>query len=206
MKKIKGLSVLQWFLCVIGILILLSFIVLPPAFRAFLPSSPDQGNIVDEEENGESEDGSNDDSSPVEIIDDSQYARIVCTAYDESNPSYRDTLGVLLFHENNQLRIVSETLNRVYPLDTKDNEALFAQDQLACRNVSDAYYQTKGFNYECSSGGNSIYKVKKFDLATFDPSTVDPDDADDIQTKYQLNQNVQQIVSDLESVGYLCTT
>lgn len=201
MKKIMGLSILQWILCVGGILVLSSFIVLPPVFRGVFA-------IPSEEENG----GDNlddtvppvTDNSSGELIDDSKYDRIICTYSDESSSDYRDSLGVLLFYEDNQLRIVSETVNRVYPLDTKDNEAKFAEAQLACQEIPDSYHQIKGFNYECSTGGNSIYTVRKFDLATFDPTLVSESDKEVISTNYTLNQNVQEIVTQLESAGYLC--
>lgn len=201
MKKIMGLSILQWILCVGGILVLSSFIVLPPVFRGVFA-------IPSEEENG----GDNlddtvppvTDNSSGELIDDSKYDRIICTYSDESSVDYRDSLGVLLFYEDNQLRIVSETVNRVYPLDTKDNEAKFAEAQLACQEIPDSYHQTKGFNYECSTGGNSIYTVRKFDLATFDPTLVSESDKEVISTNYTLNQNVQEIVIQIESAGYLC--
>ena len=201
MKKIMGLSILQWILCVGGILVLSSFIVLPPVFRGVFA-------IPSEEENG----GDNlddtvppvTDNSSGELIDDSKYDRIICTYSDESSSDYRDSLGVLLFYEDNQLRIVSETVNRVYPLDTKDNEAKFAEAQLACQEIPDSYHQTRGFNYECSTGGNSIYTVRKFDLATFDPTLVSESDKEVISTNYTLNQNVQEIVTQLESAGYLC--
>lgn len=201
MKKIMGLSILQWILCVGGILVLSSFIVLPPVFRGVFA-------IPSEEENG----GDNlddtvppvTDNSSGELIDDSKYDRIICTYSDESSSDYRDSLGVLLFYEDNQLRIVSETVNRVYLLDTKDNEAKFAEAQLACQEIPDSYHQIKGFNYECSTGGNSIYTVRKFDLATFDPTLVSESDKEVISTNYTLNQNVQEIVTQLESAGYLC--
>ena len=142
--------------------------------------------------------------STAKMIDDSKYDRIICTYSDESNVDYRDSLGILLFHEDNQLRIVSETVNRVYPLDTKDNEAKFSEAQLACQEIPDSYHQTKGFNYECSTGGNSIYIVKKFDLATFDPTSVSESDKEVISTDYTLDQNVQEIATQLEAAGYVC--
>lgn len=201
MKKIMGLSILQWILCVGGILLLSSFIVLPPVFRSVFTTP------TEEQDGGDNSDDivpPATDNSSGDLIDDSKYDRIICTYSDESNVDYRDSLGILLFHEDNQLRIVSETVNRVYPLDTKDNEAKFSEAQLACQEIPDSYHQTKGFNYECSTGGNSIYIVKKFDLATFDSTSVSESDKEVISTDYTLDQNVQEIATQLESAGYVC--
>ena len=201
MKKIMGLSLIQWILCVGGILVLSSFIVLPPVFRIVFEQPVEEQNGPD---NSDDYLPSSPGGSSGNLIDDSKYDRIICTYSDESSSDYRDSLGVLLFYEDNQLRIVSETVNRVYPLDTKDNEAKFAEAQLACQEIPDSYHQTRGFNYECSTGGNSIYTVRKFDLATFDPTLVSESDKEVISTNYTLNQNVQEIVTQLESAGYLC--
>ncbi|HIT22211.1 MAG TPA: hypothetical protein IAB56_04510 [Candidatus Scybalousia intestinigallinarum] len=201
MKKIMGLSILQWILCVGGIVVLSSFIIFPPVFRTVFavstePGENDQSDWEDPVNNGT--------STGSDLIDDSQYERIICTYNDESNTDYRDSLGILFFHEDNQLRIVSETVNRVYPLDTKDNEAKFAEAQLACQETPTSYHQVKGFNYECSTGGNSIYTVKKFDLATFDSTSVSASDQEVITTNYTLNQNVSELASQLEAAGYVC--
>ena len=197
-----GLSILQWILCVGGIVVLSSFIVFPPVFRTVFavstedPSGNDQSGAEDPTDTGT--------SAGSDLIDDSGYERVICTYNDESNADYRDSLGILFFHEDNQLQIVSETVNRVYPLDTKDNEAKFVEAQLACQEVPASYHQIKGFNYECSTGGNSIYTVKKFDLATFDPTSVSASDQEVITTNYTLNQNVSELASQLEAAGYVC--
>lgn len=201
MKKIMGLSILQWILCVGGILILSSFIVLPPVFRTVFERPAEEQNGMDNPDNYIPSDPG---SSSGNLIDDSQYDRIICTYNDETNTDYRDSLGILLFHEDNQLRIVSETLNRVYPLDTNDNEEKFAEAQRVCQEIPDSYHQVKGFNYECSTGGNSIYVVKKFDLSSFDPDSVSVSDQEEIETSYTLNQDVLEIASQLELAGYVC--
>ncbi len=200
MKKVMGLSILQWILCVVGILILSSFIVLPPVFRAVFTVSTEPGENNQPDVETPTDNG----SSTSDLIDDSGYERIICTYEDESNADYRDSLGILFFHEDNQLRIVSETVNRIYPLDSEDNEAKFSEAQLACQEIPASYHQIKGFNYECTTGGNSIYIVKKFDLATFDPTSVSASDQEVITTNYALNQNVSELASQLESAGYVC--
>ena len=203
MKKIMGLSLIQWNLCVGGILVLSSFIVLPPVFRIVFEQPVEEQNGPD---NSDDYLPSSPGGSSGNLIDDSKYDRIICTYDDENHTAYpyRDSLGILLFHEDNQLRIVSETLSRVYSLDTDENKEEFAEIQRACQEIPDSYYQIKGFNYECSTGGNSIYMVKKFDLASFDPTSVAVNDQDEIKTSYTLNQNVLEIVSQLELAGYIC--
>jgi len=208
--KGKGkLTPFQLTFCIFGFVLLGSFIILPPVFRIcfkeekppVVQPTPTPTSIPDPTPNP---------SLFEPEINDTMYDRLVCNKEDTSNDNYRETLGIVLSYEDDMLKIVTESSNRIYNIEDEELEGIveeFDSEKQSCDNLSDDYRMIKGYNHACTSGEDSIYVVRKFDLGRFEPTLITGlGDSDiEITTKYSLDQSIEELRESLEDEGYSCS-
>jgi len=162
-KKV-GLTTLNWFLSISGIIILSLFIILPPVFRTVFKEEV----IIEENEPVE-------EKEPVQNngIDDTNYLKVTCT---KQNPlvDYNETSQIILSHENNALRILTINSNRTY-LNTKESESAYTDSKLLCSSNKDVLSSISGFNYNCDITDTNINETIKYDLAVFEVNNLPTD-------------------------------
>ena len=198
-KQKVGLSKSDWILSIGGIILLTLLIVLPPIFR-----------IVFEEEKQPAVD-SNDTivettpSNREEEISDSIYSKITCIN-QLTHPEYIENSTIIIAHENNMLKVLTEDTTNTYLLNSKESESMYTQEKLACNNLPDVFHQIKGYNYSCNVSETSVQTTKKYDLNKFKPITVNDHEgvSTSITTLYSINQSTTDIITSLTSEGYTC--
>lgn len=198
MNKKIGLSKLEWTLSILGIVLLLLLMILPPVFRIVFeeelpdvkPATPD---VKDDTIKKEPE------------IDDSSYTKISCMK-QTPNASYVEVSSIILSADNELLKVYTDSVVNTYYLNSKDSESLYAEAKLECSNVSDNFYQVGGLNFNCSSSEDTVSFTTKYDLSKFVPTTVI--NKENKQTKFEssyvLDQNVEEIKASLITDGYTC--
>jgi len=191
-KKV-GLTTLNWFLSISGIIILSLFIILPPVFRTVFKEEV----IIEENEPVE-------EKEPVQNngIDDTNYLKVTCT---KQNPlvDYNETSQIILSHENNALRILTINSNRTY-LNTKESESAYTDSKLLCSSNKDVLSSISGFNYNCDITDTNINETIKYDLAVFEVNNLPTDKLNLFSPNYTLNQDITVIQNLLINDGYTC--
>ena len=208
----KGkLTPFQLAFCIFGFILLGSFIILPPIFRICFKEEkrPIDTGVVQPTLTPIPDPTPNPSLFEPEI-DDSAYEKLVCNKEDTSNDNYRETLGLVLAYEDNMLKVITESSNRIYNIEDEELEGVteaFEAEKESCDNLSDKYKMITGYNHTCTSGGDSIYVVRKFDLSRFEPALISEVGNPNIEitTDYTLDQNIDDLKASLEEDGYLCS-
>ena len=195
-KKI-GMSTLKWILSITGIILLILLIILPPIFRIIF----EEEYIVDNENSNKIEEI----PSNKEEVEDNNYAKITCIK-QTTYPEYIDNSIVVLAHDNNLLKVLTEDIPHTYLLDSKNSESMYTEEKLSCNSIDDSIYQITGFNYSCQATIDSIQTSKKYDLNKFEPTSVTTKDGEilEIKSSFILNQDIADITTSLTSEGYTC--
>ncbi len=199
-KKV-GLSTWEWILSITGIIVLILLMAMPPVFRIIFEES-EIVNLPEEENKDEDKNKDNDKT----VVDENKYLKVTCSKQDYSSNDYVETKGIILSHQENKLRIVTEISTRIYKLDSKDNENLFAKEKLACTSIPESYKQVKGYNYTCTGSDDSVQITETFTLDKFKESNVVDNDGNqkEIKTIYSYDQDLETIKISLTSDGYVC--
>lgn len=192
-KKI-GLTTLNWILSIGGIVLLSLFIILPPVFRGVFKEEV----VIGEKEPAKEE-------VPVQNngIDDSSYSKITCVR-QKIQADYGENNEVILAHENNLLRVYTISSNSTYSLNTKENESLFTDSNLACTNNKQSLTNIVGFYYNCGVIDNSVNETVKYDLSIFEVSHLPTDKVNLFTPSYTFNQDVTVVMNLLINDGYAC--
>lgn len=192
-KEKVGMTTLNWILSILGIILLVILMALPPIFRVVFEEEPEienkPSNVVEETKPNEQD-----------KIDDTNYTKVTCmkqTTYEE----YIENSILILAHNNQQLKILTEDITHTYLLNSKESESKFTEEKLNCKNKEE-YDSIKGFNYSCSSTNDSIDTIKKYDLNTFNNATNQLENG--INPSFILDQNITEITTSLISEGYTC--
>lgn len=192
-KEKVGMTTLNWILSILGIISLIILMALPPIFRVVFEEEPEienkPSNVVEETKpNGQDK------------IDDTNYTKVTCmkqTTYEE----YIENSILILAHNSEQLKILTEDITHTYLLNSKESESKYTEAKLNCKNKEE-YDSIKGFNYSCSSTTDSIETIKKYDLNTFNNTTNQLENG--INPSFILDQNITEITTSLTSEGYTC--
>lgn len=192
-KEKVRMTTLNWILSILGIILLIILMALPPIFRVVFEEEP----IIENKPSNEVQEIK---PSEQDKIDDTMYTKVTCmkqTTYAE----YIENSILILAHDGEQLKVLTEDITNTYLLDSKESENLYTEAKLNCKNKVE-YDSIKGFNYSCSSTTDSIDTIKKYDLSVFN-NTVDQLE-NGIKPSFILDQNVTEITTSLTSEGYTC--
>lgn len=177
-----GLSIFEWIISILGIIVLVMLIVLPPIFRTVfkeekLPETPNVVLDLDE---------------------------VTCSKdlVDDSNNKITDNY-VFKTHLN-QVKIYSNKTTIRY-----DDVVLYQGDKIRYGHLVTAFSVIAGYKYnvEPNDDESTLIIDEEYDLAIFSPTTVTvPGDSDatNVASDYALSQNMVQIRQELETNGYLC--
>lgn len=174
-KKKVGMSGLNWFLSIIGILFFVSFIVLPPIFRSFI-----------DEEVGE-EPNTNVVESPSPTSDSSVDKQVntikICTKYgDRVDNSY------LIQSQNDVILMFAQTDTTHY-LEGED----FSSN---CDFESSLYQNIPGFYHACRVEGNDMIVESRVQIDDKIP--------ENIPISYDLTQKASELEQQLVTNGFTC--
>lgn len=191
-KEKIGMSTFNWIASILGIVLLIILMALPPIFRVVFEEEP----VVENKPSNEVEEK----SLKEDLIDDTMYTKVTCikqTTYTE----YIENLILILAHDSEQLKVLTEDITHTYLLDSKDSESKYAEEKLACKNKPE-YDAITGFNYSCSTTTDSVETTKKYDLNTF--NNAPNQSISEINSLFILDQNITEITDSLISEGYTC--
>ena len=184
-----GLTKTEWILSITGIVLLVLLMVLPPLFRIIF----EEETINAENENNQIEQVP---SNQEAKIDDSNLTKTICMKQTTSS-DYIDNSVIILSHDNNLLKVLTEDTTNTYTLSSKESESLYTEEKLSCNNTPDKYYQITGFNYSCKVSASSVQTTKKYDLSKFESTN-------EFHPSFILNQDITEIITSLTSEGYTC--
>lgn len=184
MKEEKvGLTAINWILSILGILVLSSFIILPPVFRTYMKEE-----VVEE--------------PPKEEI---KIGTTTCQNENLVNIDYTDNEILVFTHQNQKIQEFTRNITRIYtdPLVYQEQKSLYGKYVTAFSIIN-------GYEYGATPDDDtSSFQIReKYDLATFKPTTITiPGDENPtaITTDYEFNANVTTIKDYLTMNGYICS-
>lgn len=188
-----GMTLLNWILSILGIILLIILIAIPPIFRVVFEEEP----VIENKPSNEVEEIK---PSEQNKIDDTKYTKITCIK-QTTHTEYIENTILILAHDNEQLKVLTEDITHTYLLDSKDSESMYTEEKLACKNKPE-YDSITGFNYSCNTTNDSIETTKKYDLNTFRNTTDQL--ISEVNPSFILNQNITEITTSLISEGYTC--
>lgn len=141
-EKKLGVSKKEWTLCIIGIVILSTFIIFPPVFRAL--------EIGYEEEENQNLGG---------IQEEEQTKEIYCTKQSA------------LEKEEYTFYAKGDTVEMIVITNTKTNNNITEIDTLTCNNQIETYQNKAGLYFMCSVTGNQIITSARITTKEFDSTT-----------------------------------
>lgn len=180
-KKI-GLSGMEWFLSIMGIILLVSVIVLPPVFRTFFPKEEKVDESLD----------------PTIVL-----SEVSCTK-ENIGQGYKDQETLLFKTYQNQVRIFNSKIDRVY-----DDLIVYQEAKTEFGRKVTALSVIGGFSYRINPEDDylKLSIIEEYDLSVFIATVVTiPGDSDvtNIESKYQFNQDFMLVRQNLETNGYVC--
>lgn len=184
MKERKvGLTATNWILSILGMLVLSSFIILPPVFRTYMKEE-----VVEEE--------------PKEEI---KIGTTICRNENLVNSNYVDNVTLLFTHQNQKIQEFTRNTTRTYtdPLMYQEEKTIYGKYVTAFSIINGYEY---GATPEDDTSSFQIHE--KYDLAIFKPTTIMiPGDENPtaITTDYDFNTNITTIKDYLTTNGYTCS-
>lgn len=177
-----GMSGFNWFLSIIGILVLSSFIVLPPLFRILLPEKEKEEPFIDK------------------IVIKTMKCSI--KNYLVENHALNDE--IIFKYYQDQMRSYSRTSENVYT----DIDA-FDADRQYYGKLSTAFSILEGVEYDATPDNVNLTILinEKYDFGSFSPRTVSipgEEESIDLDSDYKLGESVNKIKEDLIALGYTC--
>lgn len=181
-KKI-GLTVTNWILSILGVLVLSSFIILPPVFRIYMKEE------VEEE-------------PPREEI---KIGTTTCQNEHLVNVGYVDSQTLVFTHHNQKIQSFNRDTVRIYedPLVYQEQKSMYGK-------YVTAFGILAGYEYGATPNDDTVsVKIhEKYDLSIFKSTTITiPGDEKPtaITTDYDLNANIVTIKDYLTTNGYTCS-
>ena len=177
-----GMSFFNWIMSIFGILILSSFIILPPLFRQIFPKEEKEGPFID--------------TIVIKNLKCSVTNRLVENHVEDDEITFK--------YYQNQLRNYSRVKKCTYT-DIEEFDA----DRQDYGKLSTAYSILEGVEYDANPDtvNLSIVINEKYDFGSFSPRSVTiPGEEESIylDSEYKLGDSVEQIKTDLEELGYTC--
>lgn len=142
-KKV-GLSPLNWVLCIAGILFFMSFIALPPMFRAFIPESD---NLVN---NGSD---NNHNNNPIETNKPIVIQTTICTKGETTSEEYQ------IISEDNKTKLIAYTNESDY-----NGFDLFSS---SCEDESSNFVNVDGLYNGCEIKDNKKIVTHRITLGEY---------------------------------------
>lgn len=199
----KPLSIKEWIFCIIGIVLLTSFMVLPPLFRIvfaedeFTPTLTPTPPSLDEEGK---------EPETVNPIDLSKYDQVICVSNIEEIGDSKITQ--IFAHQDKKLKVYVEKTERTFS-QSKEEFDLEESKEGSCSLPPKEYLNVSGFEYQCGAS-NSLSETlvvmeNRFDLKRFSDTTVTiGEEIRVLSVPYYLDQDVDAIQSNLEAQNYSC--
>ena len=183
MKKEEkiGLTPLNWILSILGIMVLVALIVIPPVFRVVYKEE-----VVEEE------------------IPEIPVLHLSCTKKNYVYEGAYNNDTYTLNAANDRLTTYTLKKEMTYDSLTKYDE----QKQLLGR-LNTAYSLINGLKYSVSANDSNmkITVVEEYNMGTFKPTSITiPGDENEIRVNapYTTSESVKEIRFDLENDGYTC--
>jgi len=178
-----GLTPKNWILSILGIIILICFIILPPVFRTYLPEEKEE---IEE---------------PVVA----PVLTITCLKEQINNEKYIDNEKYIIKHQDNKILEYTKETNRTYR-----DPLVYQQEKQSYGELVTAFSILTGYEYTATPEDNlsQIIIVEDYNLSTFNPTMiVVPGDTEptSITSKYQFNDLIINAKQDLSTNGYVCT-
>ena len=183
MKEEKyGLTGTEWFLSIIGIILLACVIILPPVFRT----------VFKEEE-----------KEPV-LPDEIVIGTIKCLKDNITELDYTYTETLNFTYYNDSIQQYSLNSKRIY-----NDSVIYLNDKQLFGKYTTAFSILSGYNYSVDPDDDTYTLIidEKFNLDEFEETTITiPGDNEttSIKSKYTKNDSIEQIKNNLVSNGYIC--
>lgn len=179
-KKV-GLTIKNWILSILGILLLLCVIVLPPVFRMFFEEKVLPTPDLD-----------------VPIV------TTTCSKEGLEDVDYIDSEILTFEHQNLKIKQISKNTNRVY----KD-PLIYQQNVQSYGILVTAFSIIAGYKYSATPNdqNSSIGIIEVYDLTNFKATMIaipGTDEVTSIESEYQLDQSITTIKEELIAKGYAC--
>lgn len=181
-KEKVGITTKNWILSIMGIIIFLCFIILPPVFRTFLKEEVKEEVINP--------------NIPV----------VTTTCYKEQilGQNYIDNVTLTFTHQDNKLKYVNKKTNRTY-----QETLIYEQEKQTYGKLVTAFSIINGLDYTVTPEDNSslILISENYDLSSFQASVIvipGEDKTTEIKSDYQYNESFNTILSSLKNNGYVC--
>ncbi len=182
MNENKKLTVMNWLLSILGIIVLSLIIILPPVFRKMLPK---QEVVVPPKE---------------EVI----IGTTICSNPKVDSTEYTDDVIFNFTYQNQKLESYTRGIKRTYldPLVYQEEKAIYGKYVTAFSIIS-------GYEYSATPDDDSasVQIQEKFNLKVFKPTTITiPNDENPtaITTTYEYHTDIETIKSNLMMEGYTC--
>ena len=180
-KEKVGLSLVEWILSVLGILVLSCLIILPPVFRVVFKEEPHE-------------------YIPTEI----EIKTLTCTKNNYYSGDVRKNSTYIIKHFNNKVRTYTIKHESIY---TDPNP--YGDEKQKEGRLSTAYNLVEGISYRVNPNDTElrITTEENCNLSKF-KSTVVTLPGDTVETKinsvFTPKDSVDQIKIDLQDEGYIC--
>lgn len=184
MKEEKvGLTATNWILSIVGIILLMSIIILPPVFRSVFKE---------------------------EIIEDPPQPEIVLGTTTCNNPNlvtqkYTDNETLIFTYKNQKIQEFKRQTTRTY-VDT----LVYQEEKLIYGKYVTAFSIISGYQYSATPNDDiSVISIQEnYDLTQFRPTTVTLADNENpiaVTTPYQLDDDISTLIQYLTTNGYTCS-
>lgn len=183
MKNVKvGLTPLNWFLSILGILLFALFIILPPVFRVFLKEEVKAPELPEE--------------AVIETLS--------CSKNDIVNDNYKESITYHFQYYKDVIQIYSKRTNRTY-----NDPYIYQTDKQLFGRYATAFSVLPGYKYVLDVEDEN-YKLtinEQHDLSVFQNTVIIiPGDTveTNVMSEYSKADSVSQIKTDLTNDGYIC--
>ena len=183
MKKEKvGISGIELFLSIMGIMFLLSFIILPPVFRVIFKEK----------------------INPDTLVDELKIETLICTKDNYYSEDSKNTSNITMTYYNDKVRTYEIKEKKEYTDTTT-----YATEKQSLGLLSTAYSLANGIELVVNASDTDliITTIESCSPGTFKSTTISLPDVEQefkINSKYTTIDSVKQIKEDLETDGYKC--
>lgn len=179
-----GLTTINWILSILGIIVLMCFIVLPPVFRTFLQEKPE----IPEE--------------PVTQI----ILTTVCRKEQINYENYVDNEIYTFKHQDNKVIEYTKEIKRIYR-----DPLVYQQEKHSYGELVTAFSIVNGYDYAVSPDDNEfiVNIMETYNLKTFQPTMiVIPGNTEPtpVNSEIELNDNITNTTPTLTINGYVCSS
>lgn len=181
-EKKYGLTVIEWILSIVGIIMLTCIIILPPIFR-----------VVFEEEEKEPE-------LPEQVI----VGSIECVKTNIRTNDYRYTEILNFTYANDQIQRYSTNQVRIY-----NDSVKYLSDKQLFGKYTAAFTILSGYKYSVDPDDNTYTLIvdEEYNLDDFKNTTITiPGDTEttEVKTTYTRKDSIETVKNNLISKGYTC--